>query len=499
MTLQAAFREDYSNDHVAKELERLATAADKWNELIGDYTTVVQGIADPKQAADLWVKIARWYDSALRHTDYAIASAQQALQLDNAHLGALQALEDFYRKQKKWTDLVAVLARHAECELDPTLRVDILLQLADTYETQVGDAAQAMNAYQRALDTDERCIDAINALERLYRRTQAWDRLVEVLAKKAQVVDDTDQAIKLKLQVGELWEDRLGDNDRAVEAYKEVLSVDPRNLAGAHGARRALREDRSDGGVPREPRAPAGGLAARRGPGRHLPEDGDDLGGEFRQARSRRRGAREDPPHRRQERKGLPQSRAALPPGAQVGVAGRDLPQAPRRHRRRQRANRSLHQDGRRSTSGSCAISIAPSTRTTTCSTVEARPPRGAGGHRAPLRGDRAVGSGGRGHAAPHPRQRRPEGESRPQLPTRQDVRRADEGSGAGPGVPGRGALAGSRPRPVDAVAARHLQAARRLAEGGAAHGPRRGRHRQPAGEDPPAARGRQDLPGQAG
>src|SRR5207237_10230285 len=77
---------------------------------------------------------------------------------------------------------------------------------------------------------DEHCIDAINALERLYRRTQAWDRLVDVLAKKAQVVNDTDQAIRLKLQVGELWEDRLGDNDRAVDAYKEVLTVDPRTL-----------------------------------------------------------------------------------------------------------------------------------------------------------------------------------------------------------------------------------------------------------------------------
>jgi tetratricopeptide (TPR) repeat protein len=230
VTLQAAFREDYSNDHVAKELERLATAADKWNELIGEYTQVVQGISDPKQAADLWVKIARWYDSALRHVDYAIASAQQALQLDNAHIGALQALEDFYRKQKRWSDLVGALARHAECEQEAPTRVEILLALADTYETQLGDATQAMAAYQRALDTDEHCIDAINALERLYRRTQAWDRLVDVLAKKAQVVDDTEQAIRLKLQVGELWEDRLGDNDRAVDAYKEVLSVDPRNL-----------------------------------------------------------------------------------------------------------------------------------------------------------------------------------------------------------------------------------------------------------------------------
>jgi tetratricopeptide (TPR) repeat protein len=231
VTLRAAFQEDYSNDHVAKELERLATAADKWNELIGEYTQLVQGIQDPKVAADLWVKIARWYDSALRHLDYAIASAQQALQLDNTHVGALQTLEDFYRKQKKWGDLVGILARHAEVETEPAARVDILLQLADTYETQIGDTAQSTFAYQRALDTDERCIDAINALERLYRRTQAWDRLVEVLTKKAHVVEDTEQGIKLRLQVGELWESRLGDNDRAIEAYKEVLSVDPQNLA----------------------------------------------------------------------------------------------------------------------------------------------------------------------------------------------------------------------------------------------------------------------------
>src|SRR4029079_4308239 len=122
------------------------------------------------------------------------------------------------------------LARHAECETEPHTRVEVLLALADTYETQLGDATQAMAAFQRALDTDEHCIDAINALERLYRRTQAWDRLVDVLSKKAQVVDDTEQGLKLRLQVGELWESRLGDNDRAIEAYKEVLSVDPQNL-----------------------------------------------------------------------------------------------------------------------------------------------------------------------------------------------------------------------------------------------------------------------------
>ena len=43
------------------------------------------------------------------------------------------------------------------------------------------------------------------------------------------------------------------------------------------------------------------------------------------------------------------------------------------------------------------------------------------------------------------------------------------------------------------------LQAARRLAEGGADDGARRGGDRQPAREDAPAVRGGQDLPGEAG
>ncbi|HEY0707486.1 MAG TPA: tetratricopeptide repeat protein, partial [Polyangia bacterium] len=231
VTLQAAFREDYSNDHVARELERLATEAGKWNELLSDYTQVVQGIADTKQAADLWVKIARWYDSAVSRTDYGIASANQALQLDPTHEGAMVALADFYRKQSQWRDLAVILARHAEVEIDPTRRVEILLALAETQEDQLGDTAQAMLAYQQALDVDERCMPAIDALERLYRRTQAWDRLVEVLARKSHTVDDGELAVKLRLQVGEIWEERLGDNEKAVDAYKEVLTVDSQNLA----------------------------------------------------------------------------------------------------------------------------------------------------------------------------------------------------------------------------------------------------------------------------
>jgi tetratricopeptide (TPR) repeat protein len=230
VTLQAAFREDYSNDRVAKELERLATATSKWNELLTEYTQVAQGMTEAKQASDLWVKIARWYDSALDHTEYAIASAKKALSFDSDHVGAMSALADFHRKLGQWKELVGILSKHVELEQDPERKVEVLLSLAETFEVQLSDAGQATAAYEQALRCDERCLRAVDALERLHRRSQAWDRLAEILGKKSQIVNDVELAVKLRLQVGELWESRLGDNERAVEAYREVLIVDPQNL-----------------------------------------------------------------------------------------------------------------------------------------------------------------------------------------------------------------------------------------------------------------------------
>ena len=230
VTLQAAFREDYSNDHVAEELERLATAANKWSELLTEYTQMAEGMTDAKQASDLWVKISRWYDSALDHTDYAIAAAKKALSIDPDHVDAMSALADFYRKLGQWKELVAILSKHVELEEDAERKVEVLLSLAETFEVQLSDAGQATAAYEQALRFDERCLRAIDALERLHRRSQAWDRLAEILGKKSQIISDVDLAVKLRLQVGELWESRLGDNERAVDAYREVLTVDPQNL-----------------------------------------------------------------------------------------------------------------------------------------------------------------------------------------------------------------------------------------------------------------------------
>src|SRR5262249_8606855 len=154
---------------VSGELERLATSTNKWNDLLGEYTQMVQTIAEPSTAADLWVKIGRWYGEHLGHLDYAIASEQQALTLVPDNTEAMENLAGFYRQKSMWPELVNAPSQHAELEEDPAKKVKLHLDMAELWQGPLGDQQQAIEAYRSALESDPQNLEALNALDRLYR------------------------------------------------------------------------------------------------------------------------------------------------------------------------------------------------------------------------------------------------------------------------------------------------------------------------------------------
>lgn len=238
VVLQAAFREDFSIDSTARELERLASLANKWADLLGEYTQMVPQLPDLKARADLWVKIGRWYNEHLGRIDYAIASQQQALAIDPNHKEALTNLADCYRKTQQWPELVQVLEHHSNIEDDAPKKVELLLDLAALYENQLNSAAQAIASHRRAITADSTSMPALDALERLYTAGQQWSELIEILGRKAKNIDDTDKVVVLKRRIGELYDQRLNDPVKAIVSHKEILEIDPVNLR----AMRALEE-----------------------------------------------------------------------------------------------------------------------------------------------------------------------------------------------------------------------------------------------------------------
>jgi tetratricopeptide (TPR) repeat protein len=228
---RAAFQQDYTNDITAKNLERLAHTTGKWNELLTDYGQVVQAVTEPKVKADLHVKMGRWYGNELGRMDYAVASLNQALQLDPECVKAYDALAEFYRKTARWAELVQILDRQAQLEEEPEKKVELYANMAELYENQIADPNQGIAAYRKVLDVDEINADALDNLERLYRSFQQWEPLIEILERKAENTEEYEQIIDLKGSIGELYDDRLEDSAKAITSYKDILTIEPHHLS----------------------------------------------------------------------------------------------------------------------------------------------------------------------------------------------------------------------------------------------------------------------------
>ena len=258
MALQAAFREDYSNDHVARSWSGWRRRPTSGTSCSASTRRSCRPSRDPKQAADLWVKIGRWYGRHLTTSTTPSRRSSRRCSSTPARRARWRRWTTSIRKQKRWRELVATLARHAECEEEPP----------QAGRDPAGDGrhrTRRSSATRRRRWTPTSRRWTPTSVHRRAQRARAAlpahagvGRLIDVLPKKAQVVEDTEQVISSSLRSASCGRSGWATTTAPSRPTRSARgrSAEP---AGAQGARAALREDRPHGGVPRRPRAAARG------------------------------------------------------------------------------------------------------------------------------------------------------------------------------------------------------------------------------------------------
>ena len=233
MTLQTALAEDPASGRVIQEMERIARGHGSWGELAAATAEVAGGLADPKQAADLWVQIAFWNETGRAQLDEAARAAETALALEPAHGGALALLENLYRRQRSWDRYVEILGRKRE--------------------RPGADLGKLADAYLEVLRYEPRHTGALDGLARLHEETGASDAAADLLRR---LIAARPEEVEAQLSVGAAAEGAARRRARR------------RGGAGA-GADTARRRDAraepapAGGHLPRAQRLAQGAAAAR--------------------------------------------------------------------------------------------------------------------------------------------------------------------------------------------------------------------------------------------
>jgi tetratricopeptide (TPR) repeat protein len=176
--------------------------------------------------------------------DGAVAPLAEAADLAPESAAPIAALCRVYEAKKDWEEVVRIKTRRLDVASGEE-RIGLLLEIGELLATQIGDRTRAAKSYVAALDErpDDRKI--LTKLMQLYSEEKDWSKLVEVVLKLAAKVEDRKQKAKYLHTVAIVQNRQLGETDRALELYDQVLELDP-TLDRALAEAIDLRETKGD-------------------------------------------------------------------------------------------------------------------------------------------------------------------------------------------------------------------------------------------------------------
>ncbi len=164
----------------------------------------------------------------------AIALWEAALAMNDRDADALDSLIDLLGRETQYERLVEVLDNRARVATAAAARRSDLVRVAAVLSDVLDRPARAVDAW-RAIEAEfGEADDATSALAALFRATERWQELAELLERSAhRSAQATERADRLS-QLGDVRRERLRDPRAAIAAYAAALAED-----AGHGPARA--------------------------------------------------------------------------------------------------------------------------------------------------------------------------------------------------------------------------------------------------------------------
>ncbi len=223
-----AFKLAPTDAALLEELERLASELGSWETLVETSEQVLeQGDLDPIAEVELGLKVARWASTQLGDPRMAENRYRAVLERDAEHREALDALIDLLRSLGRFADLLPVLKQKADVTFDFQEKKQVLFDLARIARDELGDHERAGESYREVLSLDESDLEALDALIQLEEETEQFEPLAERLLSRSEFTTDPAEGNGFRHRAATLFVGPLGQPERAVDVYREILTNDP--------------------------------------------------------------------------------------------------------------------------------------------------------------------------------------------------------------------------------------------------------------------------------
>ncbi|HGG57613.1 MAG TPA: tetratricopeptide repeat protein, partial [Nannocystis exedens] len=230
-------------------LDRMYLNLENWPEL-ADIIRRELAITEEEAVVDcanFLLRLGIIYQDKLEEPVAAIDLYRQVLAIDPYNEEARQRLEGWLSDDELKTSVAGILLpvyevlenwpRQVEClehqlaaEELPSQQVSLLLRIGAILAGPMNDATKAFEAYSRAFNIDPESEQAQDELEKIATLEGRFEDLAALYegAISADLPSSLLRALLMKL--ADLYDEQLGDSEKATDYYKRALDVDPDNV-----------------------------------------------------------------------------------------------------------------------------------------------------------------------------------------------------------------------------------------------------------------------------
>ncbi len=242
--MDAAARAGSTDKAMAASDALLRLAPDNCQALLR-VTQVIFDHGDPKRAVELHYSLLERfaeeldlttqalvsfrYGESLRragHTEEALQQLEEAADLDPSAAAPLKALAHLHADRGDWEQVLRIKNRHLDIA-DSDERIQLLLDMGEVAADKLHDTARASRSFSAALEEKPDDRRVLTRLMQLYSEEKNWDKLLDVVLRLAEFVDDPKQKAKYLSSAAMVCSRQLGDVSRAIGFYEQVIALDP--------------------------------------------------------------------------------------------------------------------------------------------------------------------------------------------------------------------------------------------------------------------------------
>jgi tetratricopeptide (TPR) repeat protein len=207
-----------------------------WAGLVEVLETELKGVDDLETVAAVSYRLGEVLELQLDKLDEAVEAYQRAVKAVPEHRPSRDALARVHTKRADWNELVDQLRDEAANANDPRLSVEALLRGGEILSERLAQDKAALGPYEAIRSAFPKHLDALLALEPLYRRGRAWESLADLYRSQAESFNDPGARVAALMEVARLIATRkVSDDDALREAYAAALEHVPSHRLALEG------------------------------------------------------------------------------------------------------------------------------------------------------------------------------------------------------------------------------------------------------------------------